>query len=436
MDFISRVYRSSLFRKSFVYVFCDGINRAIPFLLLPFITHYLTPSDYGVVTNFSVYMSIMAVFCYSCTIGAVPVMFVKLDRESMKKYVSSVVLLNTIAQLICGVVSIVINGFVYKALNISPAFQCLAFIGVWFAGITFINMVLWRCEEKPLSFGIYQISQSALNAVSTVIFVIVLLLGWKGRIYSMMLATISFGILSIFVLIRRGYLSLSIDKRYMKQVMFFALPLVPHALSFWFKGGVDKILLTNMVGLSSNGLYSVALTWGSVVAMFLTAFNNSYAPYLYQHLAKFDKDKEGTIHEQRKMVKLIWGIIALTGVFIAVMYFVSHLLIKVMYAPIYHSSVVYLPWVMLAQFFQGVYLMFVCFAHYTFNTKGLGIITFTCSLVQVGVTYLMIYYMGPIGAAVSSALTGFAICVLVARFGMKKYSLPWTYFFRNILKKR
>ena len=42
---INRILGSSLVRNSFVYVVCDGINKAIPFLLLPFITYYLTPGD-------------------------------------------------------------------------------------------------------------------------------------------------------------------------------------------------------------------------------------------------------------------------------------------------------------------------------------------------------------------------------------------------------
>lgn len=422
---IRQIYSSALFRKSFVYVFCDGINRAIPFLLLPFITHYLTPADYGIVTNFNVYVQILAVFCYSCTLGAVPVNFFKLSPEEFRKYASSVILLNTGALLICSVVAILANEEVFRLLNIPWKFQALALFSIWFSGITQLNMMLWRCEEKPVSFGIFQISQSALNALTTILFVIILLLGWKGRIYSMMFATIVFGVISVVILIKRGYWTSKISWEFVQQALFFALPLIPHALSFWFKSGVDKVLLTNMTGLSSNGLYSVALTWGSVVAMFLMAFNNAYAPFLYKKLASFDKNQNGTIHEQKRLVKLIWVMIGMTLIFVIFMYFVSCILIRWIYAPVYFESVVYLPWIMLAQFSQGTYLMFVCFIHYTLKTKVLGLITFSCSVLQVGVTYLMIRYWGSIGAAVSSTLTALLICFLVALYAMKVYKLPW-----------
>ena len=422
---VRKILSSSVIRNSFVYVFCDGINKAIPFLLLPFITHYLTPADYGVVTNYNVLVQIVSVFGYLCTAGALPVMFAKLGKEEIKKYVSNMILLNTLANIICVCFALPLYKVIEDALNISFAYQLSVLVLVWFAGITNVNMLLWRCEERPLSFGIYQISQSILNALSTVMFVIVFLLGWQGRIYSMIFTTVAFGLISFFVLYRRGYLGWNIDKAYLKQTLFFALPIIPHALSFWFKSGVDKIYLTNMCSLADNGYYSVALTWGAIVTMFLVSFNNAYAPSLYKKLAAFDLNKAGTMKEQGRLVKFIWISLVVTFIFVVGCYLLSVLLIQVMYPSSYFDSLYFLPWVMLAQFFNGCYLMFVCFAHYTFKTKGLGTITFSLSIAQVGLTYLLILKMGAIGSAVSAAIISAITFVAVAWYAMRVYRLPW-----------
>lgn len=422
---LKRIYSSSLVRKSFIYVFCDGINRAIPFLLLPFITHYLTPSDYGIVTNFNVYIQIISVFCYTCTAGALPVMFYKLEREKVKQYVSNMIVLNTGVTVLCAMVSLLLYVYVEDILNLSIYYQFYALLVVWFAGITNVNMILWRCEEKPVSFGIYQISQSALNALTTILFVIIFLLGWKGRVYSMILVTILFGFISLYVLYKRGYLVFEIDKLFIKQTVFFALPIIPHALSFWFKSGVDKIMLTNMCGLNENGLYSVAMTWGAIVSMFVVSFNNAYTPFLYKKLAIFDKDKTGTVKGQKELVRLIWGSFVVALVFVALAYLISIYLIKLVYAPIYYASLDFLPWVMIAQFFYAGYSMFVCFIHYTFKTKMLGIITFSWSIAQIGITYLLIGSIGAVGASISSAIVSMMTFVFVAIYAMKVYHLPW-----------
>lgn len=106
-------------------------------------------------------------------------------------------------------------------------------------------------------------------------------------------------------------------------------------------------------------------------------------------------------------------------------YFVSAGLIRLMYNSSYYASLNYLPWVMLGQFFYGGYLMFVCFFHYTFKTKILGLITFSLSMCQIALTYLLIRWVGAIGAAVSSAVISALTCAFVARYAMKIYCLPW-----------
>lgn len=416
---------SSLLKNTFVYIFCDGINRALPFLLLPFITHYLTPSDYGIVTNFNVYVQILSVFCYATTAGALPVMYYKLDKSEIKQYIFNMLLLNTYGTLMCMLIMLISFVWVEHVLNISLIFQLLALLVVWFAGITNVNMLLWRCEEKPLSFGIYQISQSVVNALSTILFVIILLLGWKGRVYSMAIATIIFGLISIYVLYKRQYLDVKINRYYQKQMLVYALPLVPHVLSFWFKSGVDKVMLTNMCSLAANGLYSVSMTWGSIVSMFLVSFNNAYSPYLYKKLARFDADREGTKEEQRKLVRLIGYSFIVILAFILIIWGISVYLIQVIYAPAYHASLEYLPWVMIGQFFYGGYQMFVCFIHYTLKTKLLGTITFSWSVVQIGITYILILWIGAVGAAVSATIVSIATFVCVTAYAMKVYRLPW-----------
>lgn len=426
---INRILGSSLVRNSFVYVVCDGINKAIPFLLLPFITYYLTPGDYGVVTNFNVYVQILSVFCFLCTAGALPVMFNKLDKSEIRSYVSNMMLLNTVVTFVCLIINMFIFRWIDRGLNISPTFQMYAIVVVWFTGITNINMLLWRCEERPVAFGVYQISQSAVNAATTVVFVIILLLGWQGRVYSMMCSVIVFGIISLYILYRRGYLEARIRKEFLVQTLSFAVPIIPHALSFWFRGGVEKILLTNMCDLSENGLYSVALTWGSVVMMFLTAFNNAYAPYLYKKLAAFDKDPNETVHQQHSLIRLIRLCLLGTVVFVVLSYLVSIVMIRSIYPADYLGSLSFLPWVMLAQMFQGGYLMFVCFSHYTFRTKPLGIITFTWSLIACVLAWAGIRLFGPVGVSMASAFVSFAIFVSVTLLAVRVYPMPWRHLF-------
>ena len=417
--------KSPLIRNSFVYIVTDGINKAIPFILLPFISRYLTPADYGIVTNYNVLISILAAFVYFCTGGVIPVMYFKLQKEDMRTYAFNILIVNTISVLICLFFVLMLSTTLKIYLNFSLLYQLSAVILVWFSAIGYVNLVLWRCEEKPFKFGLYNISSSLLNAAFTILLVVILCKGWQGRALSIFISSVLMGIVSLVILYKKGYLVLKVSHEYIKSVFVFSIPIIPHALSFWIKSGADKIMLTDMCGLSENGLYSVAVTWGAIVSMVMVAFSNSYSPWLFKKLARFDKDKNGTLLEQKQLVKMI--LLSLLNIFIVVfiLYVISHILIGIMYPDSYSGSKTYLPYVMLSQAFNGAYLLFVCFLHYTFKTKILGATTIFLSIVQIALAYFLILHVGAIGVAYSSVIGSALTFIVIAAFGIYCYKLPW-----------
>ena len=50
---------SNLFRNSGIYIIGDIINSSIPFILLPVLTRYLTPADYGIIAMFQITVAIL-----------------------------------------------------------------------------------------------------------------------------------------------------------------------------------------------------------------------------------------------------------------------------------------------------------------------------------------------------------------------------------------
>lgn len=425
MDKIKQLLSSSLFKTSFIYIVADGITKAIPFLLLPFLTHYLHPKDYGIVTNFNVFIQIFSVFCHTATSGAIAVMYYKLSKSDLKVYMSNMLILNTVITVFCAIVGLSFSKGIASAFDLPFLYQCNALLVVWFSGIINMNLILWRCEENPILFGVFQISTTLVNAVLTVMLVIILLWGWKGRLISNIGTNCLAGLLSIFILYKRGFLTFRISKKYLKEISMFAAPIVPHALSFWLKSGADKLLLTKLIGLEANGLYSAAMTWAAIVTMFLASFSNAYAPYLYKNLKRFDEDKIGTQADQIRVVKLIGISLVASLVLILLIFLLANFLINKVYATTYSSAKAYLPYIMVTQYFEGTYLLFVCFLYYTSRTRVLGIITFAASIIQIGLSYLLIKNIGGIGAAISSAIISFFIFIFVARAAILSYSLPW-----------
>lgn len=415
--------------QSSIYLLSEGINKTIPFIILPIISYFLSPEEYGTLTNYNVITQILAVFCYSVTTVIIPVMYVKLRQDEIKVFISNIVFFNTMIALVLFIFSFVIKDKINIITGIEFRFQVIASASILFSSFTQVNMVMWRCEEKPISFGIYQISQTIIDLCLSLVLIIIYVMGWKGRVYSMAFSSIFLGIFSLILLAKRGFINSKISKANILTIFSFSIPLLPHGLSFWIKSGADKLLLTNMCGLESNGLYSVAVTFGGIISIIVVSFNNGFVPYLFKKLKHIEAIKDTLIQNDAKIQLVKMYRYLLMGLFLIVLacYLGAYVFITYVYPLNYRGALLYLPFIVSGQLFLGIYSLFVNFIHYMQKTKVLGTITFTLTIFQIILSYLLINLLGPIGSAVSSAIIAFVIFASVTLYALRIYKLPWMY---------
>ncbi|MDO4975507.1 MAG: oligosaccharide flippase family protein, partial [Alphaproteobacteria bacterium] len=84
-----------------------------------------------------------------------------------------------------------------------------------------------------------------------------------GKIYAEVFVFGLMGLVHLYILYKKGYLIFQIELQWIKKLLKFGVPLLPHSVSFWLKGGVDKIFITSFCGLQFNGLYSMAISISS-----------------------------------------------------------------------------------------------------------------------------------------------------------------------------
>lgn len=425
MGLIRKIKASPLFKQSSIYLISDGISKAIPFFFLPVISYYISPADYGILTNYNVLVQILSVFCYSTTTVIIPVIYVKYEKEKLQTFISNILLLNATVSLLLLMLVVFFSTSINKFTSIPLIYQLLSVISVLFASFTQVNLVIWRCDEKPVYFGATHISQTVIDIGLASLLIIVILLGWQGRVISMVIANILIGLFSIICLYKKGYVKFVISKQFIVSIIGFSLPLLPHGLSFWIKSGADKLLLSNMCGLEKNALYSVAMTFGAIVSIFIVSFNNAFVPYLFKKIRGIETDRASAEAQKVFIVKLYRWLILGVLLFVSICYVFSYWAIDLIYQDSYKGALVYLPYIFVGQVFIGYYSLFVNFVHYTQKTKVLGIITFSLTMIQVVASYLLIIAFGPIGSAMSSAAISICICLCVVKYATSVYPLPW-----------
>ena len=80
-------------KNTFFYVFFEVINKAMPFLLVPILTHYFTPKDMGLVAEFTATVGILTILIGLNVHGAISVSFIKLNKNELSIYNYNVILI-------------------------------------------------------------------------------------------------------------------------------------------------------------------------------------------------------------------------------------------------------------------------------------------------------------------------------------------------------
>jgi len=154
------------------------------------------------------------------------------------------------------------------------------------------------------------------------------------------------------------------------------------------------------------------------------AFHNAYLPHLYKQLENNGIDKKRTI------VKFTYVYFIAVAVMAIIFTLISTVAIHYFLSSHYQESSKYVVWAMFAQAFQGMYLMVGIFIFYAKKTHKIALATTIVAVLQLGLSYVLVKYIGPIGAAYSSCIIGFINVLIVWYFSAKAFSLPWFNFGR------
>lgn len=420
---VKALLRSKLFKNSFVYVFAEALNKAIPFFVLPILTTYLSKEQFGVVSNFQVLANILIVCVGLATSSAVTVNYHRLETAEIRDYISNIVLI-LLFSLVAFLFFIFIGGsYIADFIGVTKNW---IYLGVIFAGCQFLNTLIVRIytlRQDAMKVALFQVSKSIVNVSLTLIFVISLQMTWEGRVLGIAGAGISFSIISLFLLYKFNYLKPIFKKEYFTDALKIGLPLIPHQLSHLIKNGVDRFIVTSLIGLEANGVYSLAYQLGSVLLIVFTAVNQALTPHLFKEL------KTANNASKKRMVKLLYGIALL--IFILVL--LGSVIVPIgfeLFIPNrdYDEAVGLIPLFFIAFGFKGLYFLVFPFLLYEKHTKLIATITFSISIIHLGLSYFLTEKFGLTGACLALVISECITFLVVAYFSNKRFPMPWLTF--------
>lgn len=356
--------RKTLLGNALIYILSDGITKALSFLILPFVSFYLIPEQLGIAANFDVLQSILMLLAGQAIVNALPYFYYDRSREEIGLLVSNLLFIIIAVNLCFLIIILLIYGLIDEYLHIGLFLQLLTLISVIANLLLSINLILYRLEEKPFVFLKLQLLQSLIYVFLLILLVVCLRKEALGKIYSAVFSCSIVCLLHIYLLYKRGYLIWKIDRNSIGELLRFGIPLLPHSLSFWIKSGMDKILLTTFCGLSVNGLYSMAMSFGAIYSIFKVAFDNAYIPYLQKRISKMTFDNQKA--EKKQLVRISYIISSVFFLLFFVVMFICWILIQYVLSDLYRDSFQFIPWIL---FSLTIYSFYSLVVQYPYTAK-------------------------------------------------------------------
>ena len=413
----------SFLKNSSIYLGAEIINKSIPFLLLPIFTQYLTPSDYGIIASFNSFVAFTSIFIGLSVQGAINVNFFKYTKDKLKIYIVNAILLLVITTIIVFFIVFTFETQISEKLYLDNQWLYIGVIIAFAQFISLLNLTLWIAEKRPKEYSLYQISQTIVTAMITLSLVVGYNLGWTGQLISIIITSLSFSLLSLYLLFKREYFTFKYEKESMNDLLKFGIPLIPHTLSGWIITSGDKILLLIMVGASATGLFTIGYQISMIMGVLVTSFHKVWNPYIYEKLSL----KEIDIKIKIKIVKFTYLYFILIIILVFFLNEMAKYIFLVLLAKEYTDSYKFVIYILISFGFNGMYFMVVSYIFFMHKTKELAKITFSSAIIHIILSYTFISLYGSIGVAYSGIMSYFIMFILVWRLSHKVYPMPWLF---------
>lgn len=396
--------------KNTIIIFMGKVcTQLISFLLLPLYTSYLLTEEYGFVDLVTTYVTLivpiitmeleMSVFRY--------LVDCRKDEKEKKKIFSNnfIILLASLALFI--VLYLVVTcfwKFDYCYLILFDIIICT------FSG-NFLQIT--RGVGRTLDYAISCIITGITTILLNILLIVVFKLGAFGMITSMALAN-GLGAVYLFIRLKMWqYIDFKKkDKKLIKEMYKYSIPLVPNGISWWIVNVSDRSIITAILGTAANGIYAVSNKFPTILSSLLGIFNLSWSESAALHVNSPDRDQFFS-----EVSNTVTKLFTCLGVgMISCMPFVFPILINKSYNDAYN----YIPILILGSVFNVIICLYSALYIAKKMTKQVATTSIIGAIINIIINVVLIKYLGLYAAALSTAISYFVMMVY-RHFDLKKY---------------
>lgn len=385
-------------KASIAFVFSSFILKGINFLTTPIFTRLMDTSEYGILSTYNSWISIIDVFaCLGLTSAGVINVGLNENKDTKKRkmYLSSMTGLCNTVTITVFLLILLIQKYLGSPIKISNTLLVVMFLHLLFNPAQVFWMTAERYEYKYKSAVLVTIFSALFGTITSLVAV---------RLHSENLGTVkiiyqevgnALFYLPLFVYVLwsgKKY----IDFPLWKKTLIFAIPLIPHYLSQHVMTSADRIMIADMISKSAAGIYAVVATINAIALMFWNAINSSLMPFTFDKLN--NKDEKG-------MTTVINWIMAGYAVICFAVALVAPEVLHLLGPEEYQTGVYAVPPIVCVAFLTALYNLYSNVEFYYKKTSKIAKATMIAAIVNVLLNYLLIPRFGFIAAAYTTLIS-------------------------------
>ena len=384
-------------------------TQLITFFLLPVYTAVLSNEEYGVVDLLNTLTSLL-----------LPIVTLQIEQgifrylidcrennEKQIKLITTIIRFMIIQSIACIVIFLCVSPFIHNEYKYFLIANLL--MGI------FSSLLLQICRGlgDNATYAIGSFITGAFTVVLNVIFIVAFRWGAYGMLGAI---AISNFICSVYIFLKRKIYKYikpkQFDKKILKEIIKYSVPLIPNMISWWIVSASDRTIISAVIGIAQNGIYSAANKFSGVFTTLYSVFNLTWTESASININSEDRDE--FFSKILDFVIRFFGCLCLGT--IAVMPFAFNILINEKFAEAYYQ----IPILILGSVFN-ILVSFVGSIYVAKKlTKEIAKTSIISAVINIFVNIALIKSIGLYAASISTVIA-YALMFIYRWIDVKKY---------------
>lgn len=286
-------YSSKAIKAGVWYTISAVLLRSISIITTPIFTRLLSTEDYGVVTSFTSWYSLLLPICSLNLTYSVAKAKEDFD-DNIKQYIGSMTLLSLIFTLLVALVSFLNINLTEKILGFDPLI-----IGLLFSYLACMEVVqLYQTECRFLYRFKTNVLISIIITIGSVIASLFLIISsthnrYIARIFGIVIPVFVIAIFILLKTIKQRSFSFNVERNinYWKYALQISVPLIFHVVSISILTQSDRVIIASLRGNAEAGIYGLSYQYGILISVITNAICEAWQPWFFDVYRERNNEK-------------------------------------------------------------------------------------------------------------------------------------------------